>query len=452
MTDIRSRFKGANLSVQRKAKEDAEKKSKSSFSGDGSYTGYLKIEEGANVFRIAPPHEEDSPSYRPFRTAWLECDLPVLDEDGKETGKREVRTKRVFSASVHQKQNVDGSIPKDVVETYINYVYQRANDEYQDKDEKATFLAPITGATIKGKWQPGIRPSTNYMFYAWKGGELGRIEMYPSILKRMDELNAAAEDPDQMMEIDIFSDPDNGVSLIIDYDKKAGRGEKYKVSKKEYDFGKFLERANGDKDKAIKYWQEAKESEKISDVQLKELSEKKSLKELYVDVYSKKDFDLALNGLAIFDEKHKYGIFENEEFLAELQEIESLVPEKTEKKTSKDGDDIEDTVKGHEQKIANDTSKWPKPKCNAYLKNYILDAYDGEKELPTDLSLSDLRKWCDLAIAGEELPFEDVEEETDEQQYYEQEQEEEEQQEETPPQITQSAAEKIAALRKRAGK
>ena len=42
---------------------------------------------------------------------------------------------------------------------------------------------------------------------------------------------------------------------------------------------------------------------RVSDAQLKDLSEMKSLKELLVNVYTARDFDFAIDGLKRFDKK-----------------------------------------------------------------------------------------------------------------------------------------------------
>ena len=62
----------------------------------------------------------------------------------------------------------------------------------------------------------------------------------------------------------------------------------------------------------------------ISDKSLEEWEAKKSLKEMFVGVYSQKDFDLAMDGLDRFDTKNKYGIFENQDFLDEIEEIQVM--------------------------------------------------------------------------------------------------------------------------------
>jgi hypothetical protein len=400
----RSKFKGSSIAALKETRKAAEKKS-STFGG--GRPGFHKTEEGMNVFRIAPAHNPDDPSYRPLRTAWLTCEVPKLDDDGEETGKTEEAKRRIYIATIHGKD-----IKEDPIETYIKYVFAKASDEIDDKDERSKYLAPITGWRGKDKkWNPGIRPSTNYVFYAWKDDELGRIEFYTQILKKMEELNID-EESDEMIDTDCFSDPDDGVHLLIKFDKGAKAGERYQVKKREFKPSKH------------KTYEAFMEGERITDEQLQELSSKESLKDIYTNVYSKKDFDLALNGLAIFDEANGYNIFENEEFIADLNEIESQVPEKTDKQTVIDGDDIDKNFNKNSKKTdttadtggAEDISKWSKPKCRKFLEAYILDNYGNDEVLP-ELDLTEIREWAALASADEDLPFDsgdDSSEQTDE--------------------------------------
>lgn len=426
----RTKFKGSSIASLKNTRKDAEKKSNVF---GGGYTGFHKTEEGINVFRIAPPHSPTDPSYRPIRTTWLTCDVPVLDDDGKETGKTEEKKRRIFIATQHG----DG-LKEDPVELYIKYANAVAKEEIDNEENRKKFLAPITGWKDKAqKWHPGIRPSTNYVFYAWKDGELGRIEFYSQITKKMEELNID-EDADEMIEVDCFSDPDNGVHLIIEYDKSGKSGEKYKVKKREFHPRKY------------KDWDEFMENERVTDEQLQELSKQKSLTELYVNTYSLKDFDLALNGLSLFDETNEMGIFDNEEFLADLDVLRQLVPEKTEIQTIKDGDDIEKNFEAGAKKRfeakeeESDTSKWGKIKCKKLLDAYILDNYGNDQILP-ELSVKDIRVWAGLALAGEELPFP-----TDEEP---QEPDTEASDIEADTTVkNQSTADRIAAMRKKAGK
>ena len=383
----RSKFKGAKLSKLRETKEQADKKDVRLLGSSEGRVNFLSVEEGRNEFRIMPPHNPNDPTYRPLRAAMLECELPVF-EDGKETGKFEFKNKKIFIATQHGNEALR-KLGKDPIETYIKYV----NDEaslIDGKDEKQKFLSPIRGWRGRdGKWNWGILPSTSFVCYAVKDNQLGRLELWNSWVKEMDKIMALIEEEeDEVLDIDPFSDPDEGYPLVI-------KKEKNEKDRWEY----TVDRLNPKKRQS---WDEFCEENRVTDEQLKELYDKESLTELYVDCYTKRDFDLAINGLRLFDKKFKFNIFENDEFLDELEEIEKLVPEEERKENS------DESIKKVFDKAGADTSKWPKPKCKKYLKAYILDAYDGEAEdylqKLEEIELDELREWCSLAEAGEELP------------------------------------------------
>jgi len=159
----RSKFKGAKLSANKDSQKSAQENNKS-FGNDGGRVGFLTIDEGKNVFRILPPHPDDTigAAYLPKRVSSLQCEVPVY-KDGEDTGKTEVKAKNIFIATQH------GGLPKDPIELYIDYVRKRANDEFQDKDDRAKFLYPITGwRGPKGDWNWGISPKTSFVAYAIK--------------------------------------------------------------------------------------------------------------------------------------------------------------------------------------------------------------------------------------------------------------------------------------------
>jgi hypothetical protein len=398
----RSKIKGAKISTLKKSREEAEKKS---YNNSRDRVGFLKIEEGVNIFRIYPPHDPSDPPYQPLRTTYLKCEVNKY-ENGELTEETEVRTKRVFISTIHGNEEIKG----DPVELYIKYAYQKAADEYQDKDERQKFLNPITGHMLSGKWHPGIRPQTNYIYYAEKSDEFGRLELSPQITKRMEELNVT-EQYDQPIETDIFSDPDNGYLLKIIYDKSAKKGKKFNISKVEFNPRGLKPTEVAD---ALKKFQE---ESRISDEKLEFWLNQKSLKELYKDVYSTRDFDLALDGLKRFDEENEFDIFENDEFLTELQAIAETVPEPPQKETEDEGETKKEqsemsnqassTQKENEKETKEDeenADKWSKIKCTKFLQVYVEENYGDDVELPA-LKLKELREWSNLALLGEELPF-----------------------------------------------
>ena len=308
----RSKFKGASLDAMQAKRKEAEAASGSS----GYNNDFHKIEQGKNVFRILPAHDPIEPPFQPERRTFLECEVDKKDDDGNVTGS-EVKNKPIFIATVHGIDKEGNPMTKDPIETYIEYVKKKVYDEVQDRDEQKKQLNPVYGYMAGNKYVPGIRPNTNYVYYALDGaGKIGRLQLYPSIVQKMEEMSIQMQNEDNPSMVDIFSDPDNGINLEITYNKSGKKGEKYLVGKTEFTPQKF------------KDWSEYIASMRISDEVLKQFSEMKPLKELYGQgVYKMSDFDYAIDGLSRFDQKHGYGVFANDEFLDELEAIKDMIPE-----------------------------------------------------------------------------------------------------------------------------
>ena len=83
--------KGVSLSKINEGVSEAEKNSKSNFSG-GSYekTVYHTVADGANWFKIAPAHDPDDSPYVPMTVSKLYCEVDVY-KDGEPTGEKEVK-------------------------------------------------------------------------------------------------------------------------------------------------------------------------------------------------------------------------------------------------------------------------------------------------------------------------------------------------------------------------
>lgn len=161
------------------------------------------------------------------------------------------------------------------------------------------------------------------------------------------------------------------------------------------------------------------------------LNEVSTLEEIYKDVYSQKDFNMALDGLKRFDEENGYDIFADDGFLTEIEEMAAMIPDedskndegeedeapKKTKSTSKSkkveepetDEEKPDPVKNlasspAKEKAAKVASYPPLSKMKKFLEEYIGEEYP-EAELPDDLTIAEVRSWYDLAQAGEALPF-----------------------------------------------
>jgi hypothetical protein len=394
----RNKFSGTKLSVINDTVKKAESNSTQIFRQDGSRVDFHKIEDGKNTFRIFPAHNwEKDPPYRAFRTVWLKCMLPEW-VDGKETNKLVEKNKKIFIATQH------GNQEKDIIESYLEFV-KELSESYDSKEEREKFLAPVKGYTGKDKkWVSGIQPSTTYVCYAIKNGTLGRLELWPKWRKEMERLVLSEDSDEAPIETDVFSDPNEGYPLII---------TKTKNDKGKYDY--VIEKENL---RRGENWDKFFERTKITDAQWAEWEKQESLTELYTDCYTTRDFELAMNGLQIFDKQYKYNIFENDEFQQLAKELKSKLrePDKKEESENKVGKSgTEDIDKIFEKEDSKDITEWPKFKCKKFLKNYVVANYDGEDQEPylqeiEKLDMKDLHAWCELASKEEELPYLEQEE------------------------------------------
>lgn len=393
----RSKFRGAKLSTVQEVSKEAAKHNR--FSGR---VNFHTLEDGQNWFRIAPAHDPDDSPYVVQRTAMLECETDKW-EDGEAVGK-EIRKKKIFIATQH-----GTDIDRDPIELYIDYVYNLADGK--SKDERQKFLYPITGWRANGKWNPGIRPDTKHVCYAWdKQKNLGRLELNPAWVRQMEKVSLEESD-DNTLAIDIFSCPDEGFPLQINKGKDDNGKTEYTIS--------------ADRPKRGESWEDFYERVRVSDAELAELDTKDPLKKFLIGVYTERDFNFAIDGLRRFDEKNGYGVFDDDEFLAALDEIHKQVPAYEDKTNDKDVDKMfpENTNTGtidttNSNAITHGTTYTDSDISNhigqqeavtpmqmkKHLREYIRVEYGEDYELPK-LSAEELQNWYQLSLEFEELPF-----------------------------------------------
>lgn len=386
MTERKRR--GTKLSSLNKTKKEAEKHSKNPLSTGGGFLDFHKIEEGRNEFRIMPPVKGDDLSYYPKRTAWLEVEVPSK-EDGEEV---EVKRRPIFISTIHGNQKLK-DLGKDPIELYIEYIRELAGD-IDDKKERQEFLKPVT------HWQFGIMPQTVYACYAIKDGKLANLELYESYMKEMQKIISEIEEELGEIDYDIFSDELEGYPLIIT--KKPNTDEKTKKMKK------WVTTVSEGKQKRTETWEDFCKRNAVTETQLKELDKQQSLKERFVDNYTTRDFNMAIDGLKRFDEKNDFNIFENEEFLSQLKEIKALVPEPKQTST----EDVEDTFD-----LVKEVKKYTKVKLKKFLSNYVAVNYEEQEDEYLEhirtLDPDTLMEWAILAAKKEDLPELESEEEDD---------------------------------------
>ena len=152
----------------------------------------------------------------------------------------------------------------------------------------------------------------------------------------------------------------------------------------------------------------------MSDEVLESLSELPTLEDQYVDIFSRKDWDLQIEGLERFDKQSGFNIFQDDRFLNDLESLEKLVPEDKDVKEAAVINNNPKTESKPTTKPAqtSQTSSYPPlVKMKLELKEYIEREYEGTEELPSNLSVTELRKWYDMMNEGKMLPFDEVKKE-----------------------------------------
>lgn len=407
----KSKFKKQSIENVEAEVKQAEK---TMYKGSKSYTGFATVQKGKNVFRVVPAMGK---AYVACKMSKLRVEVPTYDANGKVTGK-EVKDKNVFCADIHGKNLLKG---KDPIVLYCDYVRKKASEEYQDDTERRKFLNPIMGYKKGNKFVWGINPSLAYVCYVYQGTkDFARLQLYGTWMNRIKEISVEMSD-DETVSFDIFSQLEGAYPLVI----TMGEDDK---GKKTYSLSAGIPKKG-------QTWDEFFEETVIPDEDMEYfLNEVPTLEEIYKDVYSQKDFNMALDGLKRFDEENGYDIFVDDGFLTEIEEMAAMIPDedskndeekedeapKKTKSTSKskkveepeDEDEEEekpDPVKNPasapaKEKAAKVASYPPLSKMKKFLEDYIGEEYP-EAELPDDLTIAEVRSWYDLAQAGEALPF-----------------------------------------------
>jgi len=290
---IRDKYKPMKLAV---LKEKADEENKSLSSGGGS--DFLTIDEGTNKFRIFPPHEGED-SFYITRVVWW---LTIENEDG------EAKRRTVKNSRIH------GGTKYDIVEEYLKgaklHLQNIANSDDDEADEANEKIKTLSD------WKQGLVAQTTWVMYANKitkdGKEFGKLEVRKPVRDDMNRISST-EDIDEPIEVDPFTDPDEGLPLFIEYTAKSKKSKAKTIA------------SLGRKPKAMP----------LSDEDLEMFDKITPLTKAFRDNYTMDDFDLALEGLKNYDEEHEIDFFESEEFEEIIEKVKAQYDEEDEKKSSK---------------------------------------------------------------------------------------------------------------------
>lgn len=315
--------------------------------GSGKRKNFIDVTDGLNKIRIAM-HHEDEVFYK------LRCvhKIKIEGDNG------DLRNTVVLNAKIH------GGKKRDVIEEYVSFVKSKLDS---NKDKDADKIKAITD------WKSGLLPNNTWWAYGFKlvKGDNG-IESNPGIFEFKksvrDQLSdvIAAEEADDTIEVDPFTHPDEGRPILLTYDSKAKKNsDYYKVSL-------------------------SKKASVLSDEDLQWLFEQPSLTSQLSNVYDKKQFDMAIEGLRFFDSENDIDLFEEDEFQEILKELESDIKaeskpaESSKAKTSK------------KEEVAEKKSSLKK-KEEVEEEDEVEEAPKGKKvkegDIFDDMDRDDLKEW-----------------------------------------------------------
>ena len=267
---------------------------------------YLSLNPGLNKFRMYPAHVDGGGQrFAELAEFWYVDHEQDEYVNNVKTGHKIIKKKKVFDAVTHSSY-----IKKDPIREYMKYAEKTIKENIVDEQEKTQKLGLIS------HFKTGLKLQRAYMVYAQrivngKLDEFGLLELKPGLMNRLNTI-ASIEGVDDVLGVEPYTDVNEGFPIIINYDK--GNSEPAKTYSLELD--KSFDRTTR---QLINY--------PLGDDDLARFESRESLYSLYRNVYTRRDFEIALEGIQRYDEKNNIGVFQYEEFLNILQEISSQVDE-----------------------------------------------------------------------------------------------------------------------------
>ena len=388
--DLRSQLKATSIKrLQKQIDED------NAMVGAQSSAEYLNLEDGKTIkIRIFPCHPGQEDFYVARKCYWMS----FVGDDGEQ------HRGTVLDSRVH------GGTKYDVVEEYVKYAKKKVGND-------ADKLEALTGSGPKSN---SLNPQYSWLCYADKinGDDQLRAKLWEFKKMVRDAINklAFSEDEDEVIEVDPFTDPDEGLPIMVTYRKNPNKkkGENfYEVA-----FPKKVS-ARPLTDEEIEYF-----------MTLKPLSE-------VINRYGMRDFERALEGLQNFDTENEIDLFEDEDWLEHLEEIkaqydaeedsqDSKPAKKSTKKVVKKGaepedDEEEDEPEDNTEEDSDEEDDEEEESGDEFdkldrsaLKKYIVDN-DLEISVKKSMSDDDLRNAIrSVKSSAPDVDDEDEDEEEDE--------------------------------------
>ena len=357
---------------------------------------FLNLEDGKTIkIRIFPAHPGNEDFYVARKCYWLSFQT----QDG------EMRRGTVLDSKMH------GGTKYDVVEEYVKYAKKHI-------DGDAEKLEALVGTGPKSN---SLNPQYTWMCYADKidGDDPLRAKVWEFKKMVRDALNRLAfnEDDDEPIDVDPFTDVDEGLPVLVTYRKKPNKkkGENY------YDVS-FPKKVS---------------ARPLTDDEIEYFMSLKPIQEV-VGHYGIRDFEKALEGLQNFDEENEIGLFDDDNWLEHLEEIKSQYDSEEER------EEEEEKPKKNSKKSSKKEKEQEPEEDEEEDEDEEAEEEESEEDEFTDMDRNELKKYIsknklDITVkksmSDEEIRnlirannIEEKEEESEE--------EEEEDEEEVPAKIT----------------
>lgn len=272
---LRSQFKATSIKSLRKTvdKDDA--------MVGVQNNDYLNLEDGKSVkIRIFPAHPGEENFYVSRMCYWLS----FVNSDG------ETKRGTVLDSIAH------GGTKMDLVREYVKFAKKKFGND-------SSKMEALIGTRMSSN---SLNPQYSWLCYAdtVRDGEELKPKVWEFKKKVRDLLNklAFSEDEDEPIEVDPFTDPDEGLPVIVKYLKNPNKkkGEQYY----EVSFAK----------KTV--------ARPLSDEELEHFAAIKPLSEL-IPAYTMRDFDRALEGLQNFDDENEFDLFNDDDWLDIVEKVKS---------------------------------------------------------------------------------------------------------------------------------
>lgn len=346
---FRSQFKATSGKVVEKSIEES--------SISGSKNEYINLKDGEKLrLRIFPYHPgSKSESFNLRRNCYW---LTRLDKEGS------YRRAKVADSRMH------GGTAMDIVDEFIKFTKSKFSD---DPDKMKLFARDSKNSIgLEMTWvcyAALVEDDEPLVPKIWEF----KKQMFQSLSDLMRD-----EEDDSVIELDPFSDPDEGKCILASYKKTP-------------------DKSKGETHYSARFPTKGTITRPITDEELEKFSKMPSLEEIFMG-YDLDTFEYVLECLQATDEEHSLGVFEEDEWLEIVEKVRSQYSSTGKKSKSVDEDEEEERPTKSTKVTASKTTK---------TKPVDEDDEDEDDEAPKSKSedgLDDLdRRELKMVISKESL-------------------------------------------------